>query len=129
VSNRARPTSSHHHKRPKSERRARGEIRCGLRPTRLPPREHQPKSENKDTAIDLHLSTADHHTVGIHPRVNIGLAGWVKFGLAPTIETTQIYLDANLELKEKMLAKTTPPGGKPGLFQPDDKLLAFLKNL
>lgn len=46
-----------------------------------------------------------------------------------SIETTQIYLDANLELKEKMLAKTTPPEGKPGRFRPDDKLLAFLKSL
>jgi site-specific recombinase XerD len=46
-----------------------------------------------------------------------------------SIQTTQIYLDANLELKEKMLAKTTPPEGKPGRFRPDDKLLAFLKNL
>lgn len=46
-----------------------------------------------------------------------------------SIETTQIYLDANLELKEQMLAKTTPPGGKPGLYRPDDKLLAFLKGL
>jgi site-specific recombinase XerD len=46
-----------------------------------------------------------------------------------SIETTQIYLDANLELKEKMLAKTTPPEGKPGRFKPDDKLLAFLKSL
>ncbi|MGA4074233.1 site-specific integrase [Ralstonia nicotianae] len=46
-----------------------------------------------------------------------------------SIETTQIYLDANLELKEKMLAKTTPPDGKPGRFRPDDKLLAFLKGL
>jgi integrase len=46
-----------------------------------------------------------------------------------SIETTQIYLDANLELKEKMLAKTTPPDGKPGRFRPDDKLLAFLKSL
>jgi site-specific recombinase XerD len=46
-----------------------------------------------------------------------------------SIETTQIYLDANLELKEKMLAKTTPPGGKPGLYRPDDTLLAFLNGL
>ena len=46
-----------------------------------------------------------------------------------SIETTQIYLDANLELKEKMLEKTTPPSGKPGRFRPDDKLLAFLKSL
>lgn len=46
-----------------------------------------------------------------------------------SIQTTQIYLDANLELKEKMLAKTTPPDGKPGRFRPDDQLLAFLKGL
>ncbi|KNH10231.1 integrase/recombinase XerD [Candidatus Burkholderia brachyanthoides] len=46
-----------------------------------------------------------------------------------SIETTQIYLDANLELKEKMLAKTTPPDDKPRRFRPDDKLLAFLKSL
>ena len=46
-----------------------------------------------------------------------------------SIETTQIYLDANLALKEKILEKTTPPDGKPGRFRPDDKLLAFLKSL
>lgn len=46
-----------------------------------------------------------------------------------SIETTQIYLDANLELKEKMLAMTTPPGGKPGRYRPNDTLLAFLKGL
>jgi hypothetical protein len=32
-------------------------------------------------------------------------------------------------MKEEILAKTTPPGGKPGRYRPDDKLLAFLKNL
>jgi hypothetical protein len=36
---------------------------------------------------------------------------------------------SDLELKEKMLAKTTPPVGKAGLFRPDDALLAFLKGL
>lgn len=46
-----------------------------------------------------------------------------------SIETTQIYLDADLELKERMLAMTTPPGGKPGRYRPDDALLAFLKGL
>jgi very-short-patch-repair endonuclease/ATP-dependent exoDNAse (exonuclease V) alpha subunit len=30
------------------------------------------------------LSTADHHAVGIHPRVNIGSARWVRFRSAPT---------------------------------------------
>ncbi len=46
-----------------------------------------------------------------------------------SVETTQIYLDANLALKEKILAKITPHDGKPGLYRPDDQLLAFLNNL
>jgi len=46
-----------------------------------------------------------------------------------SIETTQIYLDANLEMKEKILSKMTPHRGKPGRYQPDDRLLAFLKGL
>jgi site-specific recombinase XerD len=46
-----------------------------------------------------------------------------------SIETTQIYLDADLELKERMLAMTTPPGGTPGRYRPDDALLVFLKGL
>lgn len=46
-----------------------------------------------------------------------------------SVETTQIYLDANLAMKEQALAKTAPPEGKPGRFRPDDRLLAFLKGL
>ena len=46
-----------------------------------------------------------------------------------SVETTQIYLEANLAMKEEIPAKTTPPGGKPGRYRPDDELLAFLKNL
>jgi len=46
-----------------------------------------------------------------------------------SVETTQIYLDANLALKQKVLDKTTPPNGKPGRYRPDDQLLAFLKGL
>lgn len=46
-----------------------------------------------------------------------------------SIETTQVYLDANLALKEQVLDMTTPPGGKPGRYRPDDPLLAFLKAL
>lgn len=44
-------------------------------------------------------------------------------------ETTQVYVHANLEMKEKALAKTTPINVKPGRYQPDDQLLAFLKSL
>lgn len=46
-----------------------------------------------------------------------------------SIETTQIYLDADLELKQRVLDLTTPPDGKPGRYRPDDRLLTFLKNL
>jgi integrase/recombinase XerD len=48
-----------------------------------------------------------------------------------SIETTQIYLDADLALKEKALAKASPlaAGKTAGRYRPDDKLLAFLKNL
>ena len=46
-----------------------------------------------------------------------------------SVETTQIYLDADLALKEKVLAKTTPIKGKRGSYRPDDELLGFLKNL
>jgi site-specific recombinase XerD len=46
-----------------------------------------------------------------------------------SVETTQVYLDANLALKEAILAKTTPPEGKPGRYKAGDELLAFLKNL
>ena len=46
-----------------------------------------------------------------------------------SVDTTQIYLEANLAMKEEILAKTKPPGGKPGRYRPGDELLAFLKNL
>jgi site-specific recombinase XerD len=46
-----------------------------------------------------------------------------------SVETTQIYLDADLALKEQALAKTNPVKGVPKRYQPDDELLAFLKQL
>ena len=45
------------------------------------------------------------------------------------IETTQIYLHADLEIKERALARTAPINTKPGRFRPADKLLAFLEAL
>jgi integrase/recombinase XerD len=44
-------------------------------------------------------------------------------------ETTQIYLHADLELKERALARTTPLDTRPGRYRPPDKLLAFLEAL
>ena len=46
-----------------------------------------------------------------------------------SVETTQIYLEADLAMKEKMLAKTTAHEGTPGVYKPQDALLAFLKAL
>jgi integrase/recombinase XerD len=45
------------------------------------------------------------------------------------IETTQVYLHADLELKERALAKTAPANITPGRYRPPDKLLAFLEAL
>ena len=46
-----------------------------------------------------------------------------------SVETTQIYLDATLAMKEQALAKTSPPYGRPGRYHPGDPLLAFLNSL
>jgi len=46
-----------------------------------------------------------------------------------SVETTQIYIRANIELKEKILAKTAPPGARVTRYQAGDRLLAFLKGL
>jgi site-specific recombinase XerD len=45
------------------------------------------------------------------------------------VETTQIYLHADLEIKERALDKTAPIETKPGRFRPTNKLLAFLEAL
>jgi integrase len=46
-----------------------------------------------------------------------------------SVETTQIYLHADMGLKEKALAHTTPKKQKPARYRPGDKLLAFLEGL
>jgi site-specific recombinase XerD len=46
-----------------------------------------------------------------------------------SVETTQIYLEATIEMKAQALAKATPPQGKSGRYQPGDKLLNFLNSL
>ena len=46
-----------------------------------------------------------------------------------SVETTQIYLEATLAMKERALAKSQPPTGKPGRYQPGDQLLGFLNSL
>lgn len=45
------------------------------------------------------------------------------------IQTTQIYIHADLALKERALARTAPPNTTPGRYRPPDPLLAFLEAL
>ena len=46
-----------------------------------------------------------------------------------SVETTQIYLDANLALKEDALKKTSLVSASIGRFKPDDQLVSFLRDL
>jgi site-specific recombinase XerD len=45
------------------------------------------------------------------------------------LETTQIYLEATLAIKEEALAKASPPNGTKGRYKPGDRILAFLNSL
>ena len=46
-----------------------------------------------------------------------------------SVETTQVYLEATLAMKEKALAKTKPLNSKFKRYRPGDRLLGFLKSL
>jgi site-specific recombinase XerD len=45
------------------------------------------------------------------------------------VQTTQIYLHADLAIKERALARTAPNGTTSGRYRPPDRLLAFLESL
>ena len=45
------------------------------------------------------------------------------------IRSTDAYIHADLTIKERALARTTPITPKPGRYQPPDTLLAFLESL
>ena len=70
-----------------------------------------------------HTAAMDLLQAGVEPSV---IALWLGH---ESIETTQIYLDANLEMKQAALDKVEPQPGRVGRFRPDDKLLAFLNGL
>ena len=46
-----------------------------------------------------------------------------------SVETTQIYIHADMRLKENALRQVTAPGVKSNRYRPDDQLLAFLESL
>lgn len=45
------------------------------------------------------------------------------------VRSTDAYLHADMTIKEKALALTTPAAAPPGRYHPTDKVLAFLENL
>lgn len=55
------------------------------------------------------------------------IALWLGHERAET--TARIYLHADMSIKERALARTTPMNTKPGRYRPTDQLLAFLDNL
>lgn len=46
-----------------------------------------------------------------------------------SIETTQIYIHADLRLKEQALARLKDIASVPKRYRPDDDLLSFLESL
>lgn len=46
-----------------------------------------------------------------------------------SVATTQIYIHADLALKEQALARTAPAGTAPGRYRPADTIIAFLESL
>jgi hypothetical protein len=46
-----------------------------------------------------------------------------------SVESTQIYVHADIEFKETAMAKTQPIAVAPGRYRPSDELLAFLEGL
>jgi len=46
-----------------------------------------------------------------------------------SVESTQMYVHADIQIKEQAMAKTTPVAVSPSRYQPNDQLLAFLEEL
>lgn len=63
----------------------------------------------------------------LHAGTNIAvIALWLGH---ESIQTTNIYLHADMTIKDNALAKTSPPDLAPGRYQPTGDLLEFLENL
>jgi integrase/recombinase XerD len=86
---------------------------------------HCPSLQNKSVSPHVlrHTAAMELLQAGVDTTV---IALWLGH---ESVETTRVYLEADLAMKEQILAKTTPHDGKPGVYKPDDALLAFLKAL
>jgi integrase/recombinase XerD len=81
-------------------------------------------TDKKVTPHTLRHSTA---MALLHAGVDISvIALWLGH---ESTETTQIYLHADMTIKERALARTAPTASAPGRYTASDTLLAFLKTL
>jgi integrase/recombinase XerD len=46
-----------------------------------------------------------------------------------SVESTQMYVHADIQIKDQAMAKTQPVAVSPGRYRPNDELLAFLEGL
>jgi site-specific recombinase XerD len=82
----------------------------------------------------LHNKTISPHTLRHTAAMNLLHAGVDSTVIAlwlghESVEATQIYLHADMAIKERALARTTPPNNTPSRYRPPDTLLAFLEAL
>jgi integrase/recombinase XerD len=82
----------------------------------------------------LHNKAVSPHTLRHTAAMNLLHAGVDSTVIAlwlghESVEATQIYLHADMKIKERALARTTPPDSPPGRYRPPDRLLAFLEAL
>ncbi len=68
------------------------------------------------TAVDLLQSGVDRSVIAL----------WLGH---ESVQTTQVYIDADLAIKQRALARTTPEHVPAGRYLPPDPLLAFLSGL
>ncbi len=78
-------------------------------------------------------------TVSPHVLRHSAAMALVRGGVEPTVialwlghettRSTDVYIHADLALKERAIARTTPPTTAPGRYRAPDHLLAFLDNL
>jgi len=81
---------------------------------------------DNQTSLAPHAQTSYAMTL-LHAGIDTStIALWL--GHAGT-KATQVYLHADLALKEAALARTAPPAIGTARYHPSDQLLAFLENL
>ena len=88
-------------------------------------RQHCPALRNK--AVSPHVLRHSAAVGLLHAGVDTSvIALWLGH---ETTRSTQIYVHADLAIKERALARTTPAGTTPGRYRAPDALIAFLEGL